>query len=331
MKSHLNLMGFCLVTIAFLISGCTHYPPIEEVTNKINRADKALKDAKEIVFAANKPHYLKEINKIGAKLNHLSAHWESMPFKEIDESCEAIEKQCQTIVDKIRADFIREMTALKEAIQKGQNEQLADYIEELTNLLDKYKKPVSTMTLKEDVQKWETIRDEKQQKFQTETFFGLGKYALSDRGQKQLDNWFNTTIYKEIKKTAKDYKDEPVTLNIHINIIGYTDGIGFRKSTARRLRDDCKQKNKNIRFRTRKDLNLCLSEKRVESISDYLEDLIGTQSQKLGHMDIKLKSEIESVGKGEELPPFLKGRPHSKNDKRRRICIIECRFKRSGE
>ena len=153
-----------------------------------------------------------------------------------------------------------------------------------------------------------------QRTLESDISFESGAYRLSDRGKQAIAEYCRE-ILRVQQHVADVYPDRAVV--IRINLIGYTDQVGFKEGTnlLQLLTAGIDpQAIPQAKVELRKFLNRRLSEFRVATLGDFLEQcLLAAQSG--------IRVELHGSGRGEELPPG--GAPSEQlSDPRRRICKI---------
>lgn len=131
---------------------------------------------------------------------------------------------------------------------------------------------------------------------ESDVSFATGKYTLSDKGKRTLEDFFNNLIVEQTEYLDQHPQKE---VTVKIAITGYTDTQGFRNVTS---------------VEERKTRNQQLSEKRAKAVSEYIGDIAVQPIPRLFF-------EQTVFGRGEEVPPGVVPL-NSKGDPNRRICKI---------
>jgi outer membrane protein OmpA-like peptidoglycan-associated protein len=213
----------------------------------------------------------------------------------------------------------RSVTAMKEEIQRKQEENPATPLKKLIPKLDEILQfanriqadnqelenlsLVKAASISSDLRLYEEdIKSSQQEKLHSDISFALGKFELANEGKIALDK-FADKIVSIIDENLRLFPDKPILLQI--DVYGYTDSSGFLSDGGNRQK--------------RILLNQRLSELRAKSVSNYLNQSLSSRMkpylQKVSIQPGKI------IGKGEEVPAGVA--PSSLvNNPQRRICQI---------
>lgn len=258
---------------------------IGDKTNALKFAKQSFEEASEILKEFYQHKEFK--NKIKATINDIESKVKNDPLTPLN----FLIPKLDNIIHDIEQFDILQKTAPLEKVLKGINE----YIN-VRNVLDTY----------------EEIR------LESDVSFNLGEFSLSKAGMSILNEYVKR-IHGHITKMKRLHSDNILT--IKIKTIGYTDMVNFRKDSpfiSLLFKDENIPKSTIIR---RKFLNKHLSQKRSETVNNYIKKSILKKSER--YENIEIKQEIQ--GRGEELPPKISS--PKKKDNRRRICIIYSHIK----
>lgn len=213
----------------------------------------------------------------------------------------------------------RSVTAMKEEIQKKQEENPATPLKKLIPKLDEILayanriqadnqelenlSLVKAASISSDLRLYEEdIKSSQQEKLHSDISFALGKFELANEGKMALDK-FADKIISIVDENLRLFPEKPILLQI--DVYGYTDSSGFLSDGGNRQK--------------RMVLNQRLSELRAKSVSNYLNQSLSSRiksySQKVSIQHGKV------MGKGEELPAGVTASSHV-NNPQRRICQI---------
>jgi hypothetical protein len=152
-----------------------------------------------------------------------------------------------------------------------------------------------------------------QKMFELAAFFGTGGYKVPDEKLPSVEALFKPLVDSLIW-FANKYKEVPRTA--YITVLGYADGEGViaTSNLAQVLTGDSTRPNPS-----KEELNLLLSQKRADGLSDIFLSLIAARKAELISSD-KLTNAVVSQGRGEEYPnPKIKD--YQVSDARRRIVL----------
>lgn len=213
----------------------------------------------------------------------------------------------------------RSVTAMKEEIQKKQEENPATPLKKLIPKLDEilqYANRIQADTqelqnlslvkaagISSDLRLYEEdIKSSQQEKLQSDISFAIGKFELAEEGKAALDK-FADKIIAIIDSNLKLFPGKPIILQI--DVYGYTDSSGF-------LKDGGNQQKRMM-------MNQRLAELRAKSVSSHLNQSLSSRMKP--YLDKVSIQPGKIIGKGEELPA---GVPVSSqiNNPQRRICQI---------
>lgn len=160
----------------------------------------------------------------------------------------------------------------------------------------------------------EMIHMETLSKTEIGAIFQLGQYELNSTQRERailvftpiIDNMY--TFIEKYDGTISEFLGE-------IEIIGYSDGTVIQKGSA--LYSNLTKMMEGTRY-TNADLNRKLSELRANSLKALLLEVIENQRPSRGD---RIKVVIHTAGKGEELPPGIKG--NKANDPNRRVVTFQ--------
>ena len=151
-------------------------------------------------------------------------------------------------------------------------------------------------------------------KSELNTLFGTGDYRLTTEQFNQGRQLF-TPIVEKIFLFSNKYKGGFKSMEGEIIVTGYSDATPIESGS--RLYNDLVQKlNRDNRIRnpSKADLNRKLSELRAEAVKGIIDDIIRDRKNENNF----LKMAVKTLGRGEEIPPFLTSNV-TRDDQRRRI------------
>ena len=151
--------------------------------------------------------------------------------------------------------------------------------------------------------------------------FAPGEYVLSDDGQRALQQFVDEIL---TKKDQKFQHASSKAISIKVEVLGFTDQMGFRRGTTLRtkLLEGIEQLVPKDAIGERRLLNRRLAEFRAASVSDYIMRLLEESARE--DLRVELKPPVV-VGRGEEIPSGMTitySLTDSVSDPQRRMCKI---------
>jgi len=208
---------------------------------------------------------------------------------------------------------IKEAENLKIEIQKEKfDHSLKDLLLRLDKIIDKAKELEIKLEL-DDIR--ERMEEKIAIKIESDISFCSGCYKLSDKGKESLNEIIKQVLEKKDSYT-KMFPDSKVFVSINTSC--YADAQPFMDTRL------IKEVGKDITGIPQREperslfLNQCLSELRAKAIGEYIEQTLLKQAP-------NLQTNMEFIGKGEEIPPWVTP-PYLSNDFRRRTCVIVASF-----
>lgn len=310
MKKRIYTIVFLLSCILFgATSSCRYSVKTTGYNGEIKELRVNAKEAKQIIAKA-----IENQQRENAKLDSINIEKE----QKIDE--QQIDTSIGHKIDKRMAVFKRKLDSVANEIRDVENafaskksfRKIFQQIKYKLVFIDAYNKEASTRMLTLQMFS-DGLHLAAQKLFELAAFFGAGGYKVPDEKLPAVEKLFKPLVDSLIWFSNK-YKDVPRTA--YITILGYADGEGISATSnlAQILVADTTKPNP-----TKEELNLLLSQKRADGLSEIFLNLITARKAELFGTD-NLINAIVSQGRGEEYPnPKIKD--YQVSDPRRRIVL----------
>ncbi len=160
-----------------------------------------------------------------------------------------------------------------------------------------------------------SIRTTLNRTLESDVSFDTGRYRLSDKGLSAIDRLL-TSVIADRDGYLSSFPGK--TIVTRVKVVGYTDALNFGEGSRllRELQEGLSSPPPAGPVERRRFFNSRLSELRADTIAEYIRTTLRRNAP-----EDRFEIDIQSVGKGEDIPPDVSP-PYPVMDPRRRISRI---------